>query len=142
MIDTEPSTPEAPDHLRTVAILAVSAGVTVAILVSVLSIGSWAYDHRRYSLHDGRLRRLVEQHPSWPRTEAGLRSEHGATLDAPREEDAFRRFAAGWSKARAEEIVAKRRRFPDVRVLAVRDMVYFLYVDDAGLLRDYVLVLH
>jgi len=61
-------------------------------------------------------------------------------MAVPASEADLRRFAAQWSPARSQEVVAKRQKWRDLRVFGVGDMVYFLYFDDQGVLRDYVLL--
>jgi hypothetical protein len=127
---------------RKAFVIAVGSLVGTGLLVGlVFSLGGWAYQHRRWSLHDGRLRRLLAEHPSADRVSRGILAEPGnVSIPTPDSEAELRALAARWSPARADEVVAKRRQWKEVRIFAVRDMVYFLYFDDEGKLRDYVLL--
>jgi hypothetical protein len=129
------------DRRKAFVIAAGSLGVTAVLVGLVFSLGGWAYQHRRWSLHDGRLRRLVAEHPSAERASKGILAEPGNwAIPAPTSDAELRDMAAQWSRARADEVVEKRRRWKDVRVFGVRDLVYFLYFDDEGKLQDYVLL--
>jgi hypothetical protein len=132
---------EPADRRKTLVIVAGSLGVTAVLLGLVLSLGGWAYNHRKWSLHDGRLRRLVAEHPSAERVTKGVLAEPGNWLmPTPATEAELREFAASLGPPRADEVVAKSRRWKEVRIFGVRDLVYFLYFDDEGKLQDYVLV--
>lgn len=129
------------DRGKAFVIAAGSLGGTAVLVGLVLSLGGWAYQHRRWSLHDGRLRRLVAEHPSADRVSRGILAEPGnVSIPTPDSEAELRALAARWSPARADEVVAKRRQWKELRIFGVRDMVYFLYFDDEGKLRDYVLL--
>jgi hypothetical protein len=127
---------------RKAFVIAAGSLVGTAVLVGlVFSLGGWAYQHRRWSLHDGRLRRLVAEHPSADRVSRGILAEAGnVSIPTPDSEAELRALAARWSRARADEVVARRRQWKELRIFAVRDTVYFLYFDDQGKLRDYVLL--
>ena len=128
------------DHRKTAVIVLGSIAGTGLVVGLVFSLGGWAYQHRRLTLHDGRLRRLVEQHPSADRASRGILAEPGNwEIPVPASDEELRRLASQWS-ARADEIVAKRRQGKGLRIFGVRDVVYFLYFDDEGKLRDYVLL--
>jgi hypothetical protein len=103
----------------------------------VLLLGSWAYNYRRLSLHEGRLTRLLEKHPTIAPVLAALRAEGGQLLDAPSGEPALRRAAARWAPGRAAEVVRKGSKWPQTRIVRVGDMIYFLYFDSDDVLRDF-----
>jgi len=129
------------DRRKALVIVAGSLGGTALLVGLVFSLGGWAYQHRRWSLHDGRLRRLVAEHPSESRVSRGVLAEPGNwPIATPVSDEDLRRLAAQWSPARADEVVAKRRRWKTLRIFGVRDVVYFLYFDDEDKLRDYVLL--
>lgn len=129
------------DHRKTLVIVVGSIAGTSVLVALVFSLGGWAYQHRRLTLHDGRLRRLVEQHPSADRASRGILAEPGNwEIPVPPSDEELRRLGSQWSPARADEIVAKRRQWKSLRIFGVRDVVYFLYFDDEGKLRDYVLL--
>jgi hypothetical protein len=126
------------DTRKVVFVVAGSLAVTGAIVVLVFSLAGWAYRHRDVSLHDGRLRRVVEQHPTRSQVSAGILAEPGnRALPTPASEEELRRLIDQYPRGRADQILAKRRRWRDMRVFDARDVVYFLYFDEAGALQDY-----
>jgi hypothetical protein len=115
-----------------------SVAATGAIVVLVFSLAGWAYRHRGTSLHDGRLRRVVEQHPTLAQVSEGILAEPGNwPIATPATEDDLRRLLAAYPRANADAILAKRKRWRDLRVFGVRDVAYFLFFDDRGTLQDY-----
>jgi len=115
-----------------------SLAVTGAIVVLVFSLAGWAYRHRGVSLHDGRLRKVVEQHPTIGQVSEGILAEPGnRALPTPASEEELRRLVARYPRGRADQILGKRRRWRLMRVFDARDVVYFLYFDEAGALQDY-----
>jgi hypothetical protein len=131
-----------PPERRRLA-LALGAGVIAAggLLTLVLTLGSLAYHHRRYTLHDGRLKRLVEKHPTASEVAQGILAEPGnRALAAPASEGDLRAWAARWPPARGEEVLAKRRRWPDIRLFEAGGLVYVLYFDAGERLQDYTLL--
>src|SRR5262245_21589523 len=118
------------DTRKTLLIVGGSLGGTAVIVGLVFSLAGWAYRHRGSSLHDGRLRRAVEQHPTVAQITEGLLDEPGTVaLATPASEVELRRLVSQWPGARGEEILSKRRRWSAVRLFAVGEMVYVLYFD-------------
>jgi hypothetical protein len=129
------------DRPKAFVIVAGSLAGTGLLVGLVFSLGGWAYQYRRWSLHDERLRRLVAEHPTADRVSRGILAEPGnVSIPVPGSEAELRALAARRSPARADEVVAKRRQWKELRIFGVRDTVYFLYFDDEGKLRDYVLL--
>ncbi|HLQ23462.1 MAG TPA: hypothetical protein VK132_09655 [Gemmatimonadales bacterium] len=129
------------DRRKGLVIAAGSLGGTALLVGLVFSLGGWAYQHRRSSLHDGRLRRLVAEHPSEDRVSRGILAESGNwPIATPASEAKLRQLVARWSPSGVDEVVAKSRKWNRVRVFGVRDVAYVLYFDDDGMLRDYVLL--
>ena len=84
------------DRRKTIVIAAGSLGVTALLVGLVFSLGGWAYQHRRSTLHDGRLRRLVAEHPSEDRVSRGILAEPGnGPIATPASEAELRQLAAG-----------------------------------------------
>jgi hypothetical protein len=126
------------DTRKVVFVVAGSLAVTGAIVVLVFSLAGWAYRHRDVSLHDGRLRRAVEQHPTMSQVSAGILAEPGnRALPTPASEEELRRLIDQYPRGRADQILAKRRRWRDLRLFEAHDVVYILYFDEAGALQDY-----
>ena len=126
------------DTRKVVFVVAGSLAVTGAIVVLVFSLAGWAYRHRDVSLHDGRLRKAVEQHPTIGQVSEGILAESGnRALPTPASEDELRRLIDQYPRGRVDQIVAKWRRWRDLRVFDARDVVYILYFDEKGALQDY-----
>jgi hypothetical protein len=126
------------DTRKVVFVAAGSLAVTGAIVVLVFSLAGWAYRHREASLHDGRLGKVLKEHPTIGRVSEGILAEPGnRALPTPASEDELRRLIDRYPRGRADQILAKRRRWPQLRVFDARDVVYFLYFDQAGALQDY-----
>jgi hypothetical protein len=126
------------DTRKAVFVVAGSLAVTGVIVAVVFSLAGWAYRHRDASLHDGRLRRAVEQHPTIGQVSEGILAEPGnRALPTPASAEELRRLLSRYPRGRADEIEAKRQRWRDLRVFEAGDVVYFLYFDEAGTLRDY-----
>ena len=129
------------DRGKQVAVAVGSLAATAGLLALTFSVGSWAYRHRRFTLHEGRLRRLVAEHPSFPAVSQALLADRGnGSIAIPSSDDDLRRFVAQSSPARSQEVVDKRRKWADLRAFGVGDMIYLLYFDDQGVLRDHVLL--
>ncbi|HYU44438.1 MAG TPA: hypothetical protein VEQ84_20000 [Vicinamibacteria bacterium] len=126
------------DTRKVVLVTAGSLAATGAILALVFSLAGWAYRHRGASLHDGRLRRAVEKHPTMGQVSEGILAEPGnRALPTPASEEELRRLVARYPRGRTDQIVVKWRKWRDLRVFDVGDVVYFLYFDEAGALQDY-----
>jgi len=126
------------DTRKTVIVMAGSVAVTGAIVVLVFSLAGWAYRHREITMHDRRLRTAVEAHPTIAQISQGILAEAGnRALPTPSSEEELRRLVAEYPRGEAEQILAKRRRWRDVRVFDARAVVYFLYFDETGTLQDY-----
>ena len=126
------------DTRKIVFVVAGSLAVTGAIVVLVFSLAGWAYRHRDVSLHDGRLRKAVEQHPTIGQVSEGILAESGnRALPTPASEDELRRLIDQYPRGRVDQIVAKRRKWRDLRLFEARDVVYILYFDEVGALQDY-----
>jgi len=103
-------------------------------------LGAWSFDFRRYSQHEGRLRRLVLQEPTRDRVERGLADEGSPLIEAPEGPAALEKVARSLGGRKAGEVLTKGRRWPTTRVFRAGDMLYFLYFDRDDVLRDYTCV--
>jgi hypothetical protein len=121
-------------------VIAGSVIVASLALYGAFCLGAWAFDVRRFTTHNNRLRRLVEQHPSMDRVTRGLQDEGSRLVAAPATEEDLRRVVAERGKDRGSDILEKGRRYAKTRVHLAGDVVYFLFYDDKDVLRDYVFV--
>lgn len=114
--------------------------VTAASLGLALFLGGWGFDQRRFSLHEGRLRRLLEKEPRLEQVVAGLHAEQSPAIGMARGEAELTRLAERWGGARRTLVLEKGKRWPEVHVFEATDMLYFLYFDKDGVLRDFLCV--
>jgi hypothetical protein len=121
-------------------ILAGAFTVTVATLALALLAGSWAFDYRRYSQHEGRMRRVLQQQPSIWQVTAGLEDEGASVLSAPETAEELEEAIAAHGGGQAEDLREKARRWGHLRVFRAADMLYFVFYDDDGVMRDFACV--
>jgi hypothetical protein len=138
LLDPEAVAPVHEGPARRAVILAVAAAVTALLAVLALLLGAWGFDFRRYSQHSGRLQRLLQHQPTLEQVVAALQDEGSPLLAAPDDEPSLRAQAARRGGDKATEVLARGRRWRHTRVFLAGDMVYFIYFDDAGVMRDFV----
>ena len=136
----EPSNPDARSPLKRGWIFAGALLLTGTACALAFWLGAWSFDFRRYSQHEGRLRRLVLQEPTRDRVERGLADEGSPLVEAPEGSAALEKVARSLGGRKAEEVLTKGRRWPTTRVFRAGDMLYFLYFDRDDVLRDYTCV--
>ena len=117
-----------------------AAVVSLAALALVLLLGAWAYDIRRLSLHEGRLKNLVDKKPTVSVASQGLTNEGWTTLAAEVEDATLRRLFGEEPPPRVAEVRAKRTQWPMARVFAHDDLVYVLYFNADGTAADFSLI--
>lgn len=103
-------------------------------------IGAWGFGFRRFSQHEGRLRRLLPLQPTLERVVKGLNDEGSRLVAAPETAEALERVVAERGSRRAAEIRAKAARYRHTRVFLAGDMVYFVFFDEARVMRDFTCV--
>ena len=121
-------------------IVALALVVTLGALALAMLLGSASFDFRRYTIHRQRLQKVLREAPSADRLTRGLADEGTpllAVLASPAEVE---REAAARGGAMAAEIREKGGRYPQTRVYRAGDMLYFVYFDAAGLMRDFTCV--
>jgi hypothetical protein len=136
----EPSNPDARSPLKRGWIFAGALLLTAMACAFAFWLGAWGFDFRRYSQHEGRLRRLVLQEPTRDRVERGLADEGSPLIEAPEGPAALEKLARSLGGRKAAEVLTKGRRWPTTRVFRAGDMLYFLYFDHDDVLRDYTCV--
>ena len=120
--------------------LAGALAATLAILTLAFWLGSASFDMRRYRLHYQRLAKVMQEKPDSDRLTRGLEAEGSrlaATAKSAAEEE---RLASERGKERLAEIRDKAARYPELRLYEASDMLYFIYFDEAGVMRDFTLV--
>lgn len=95
---------------------------------------------RRYRLHHERLAKVMRERPDADRLTRGLEAE-GSPLVVTAESAADKeRVARERGAARLAEIREKAARHPELRVYQAGDMLYFVYFDANGVMRDFTCV--
>ena len=121
-------------------VLAGAAILTAAGLAGALWLGSWAFEVRRYTTHNGRLERLLAKKPALELVVQAL-EEEGTPLLAEADTEADLLAVAGRLGAdRQAEVVSKGQRWPRTRVFRAADMRYFIYFDAEGVMRGFTCV--
>jgi hypothetical protein len=133
---------QAPDRpaLRRTLILTGAAVVSLAALALALLLGAWAFEFRRLSLHEGRLKRLVEARPTVSVASRGLTNEGWTAVAAEAGDATLARLFADDAPPRVAEVRAKRERWPTTRVFTNGDLVYVLYFGPDGKVADFSLI--
>src|SRR6476619_2013281 len=102
------------DTRKVILVVAGSLAVTSTIVILVFSLAGWAYRHRGASLHDTRLRKAVEKHPTMSQISQGILAEQGhRSLPTPASEEELRRLLIQYPRGQADQILAKRRTWRD-----------------------------
>jgi len=121
-------------------VLASSLAASAMLFGIAFWLGAAYFQVRRVSTHATRLEHLLQNAPTLEQVTEGLRLEQSPLLAAPVGEAALRDAAARWGREKRSEVMAKGQRWPKTRVFRAGDMIYFLYFDAAGVLRDYLYV--
>jgi hypothetical protein len=121
-------------------VVASSLAASATLFGIAFWLGAAYFEVRRVSTHATRLEHLLQKAPTLEQVTEGLRMEESPLLGSPAGEPALREAAVRWGREKQGEVVAKGRRWPKTRVFRAGDMIYFLYFDEAGVLRDYLYV--
>jgi hypothetical protein len=114
--------------------------VTLGALALALWLGAASFDARRYDQHRRRLARVMREQPTADRLTRGLEAEGSrlvATAATPEEKE---RIAEARGGPLAGEIRQKAARQLELRVYEAGDMLYFVYFDGDGVMRDFTCV--
>lgn len=126
--------------MKRLLILVGALAATSAALALALLLGSWALNTHRYIEHQDRLRRVLVQQPTMERVVKALEDEGSPLIAAPATAEEIETVIAERGGAKAAELRAKARRWPRLRVFRAADMVYFIYFDGEGIMRDFTCV--
>ena len=121
-------------------ILAGALAVTIGALALAFWLGSASFDVRRYGQHNGRLAKVMLERPSADRLTRGLAAEGTSLLLTALTAEDKEHAAATRGAARLAEIREKAARHPELRVYLAGDMLYFIYFDREGVMRDFTCV--
>ncbi len=114
--------------------------MTLGALALALWLGAASFDARRYDQHRRRLARVMREQPTADRLTRGLEAEGSrlvATAATPEEKE---RLAEARGGPLAGEIRQKAARQLELRVYEAGDMLYFVYFDGDGVMRDFTCV--
>jgi hypothetical protein len=128
---------EDQDRVKRLVVLAGSLGLTALFAYLAFFLGAWAFDTRRSIQHEGRLSRLLPQQPKLDQVVQGLADEGSPLIGSAESPAELERLAARWGGAKLNEVLEKGRRWPRTRVFLAGDMVYFIYFDANGVMRDF-----
>jgi hypothetical protein len=121
-------------------ILAGAFAATTATLALALLAGSWAFNYRRYAQHERRLQRALQQQPTIGQLTAGLAEEGASILSSPKTPEELENIIVALGGKRAEGLREKAQRWGHLRVFRAADMLYFIFYDDEGVMRDFACV--
>jgi len=114
--------------------------VTLATLALALLLGAAGFDFRRFAQHQGRLAKVMREQPTADRLTRGLADEGTILIAVARTPQDVEREASTRGGKKAAEIREKAARSAETRVYQTADMLYFIYFDKDGVMRDFTLV--
>lgn len=125
---------------RTWILLGALAVTLVALSVALL-LGSLGFNYHRKLEHEELLRAVMARQPTAARLTEWLAQVKGAPqLAAPGSRAEVERLISTRGAARLEELRAKAARYPQLRVYRAADMLYFVFFDADGVMRDFTCV--
>ena len=124
---------------RRAVVLGFAAAVTIGGLGAALYVGRLGYDVRRNNMHDSRLKNILVQTPTVYQVTEGLKEKAPLALVVEGQVD-LEQALSQWGADKVDEIRDKAGDWPQLRVYAAGDMMYFIYFDEGNVMRDYVYV--
>lgn len=123
-------------------LVVVAGSVTVSVVLAGLAfmLGAWGFDARRYVQHRKLLENMLKKSPRVEQVVQGLADYGSSLIAAPTGQADQARLARDLAGPRAGEVLEKARRWPQVRVFRNDDMIYFIFFDGEGVMRDFVYV--
>jgi hypothetical protein len=115
--------------------------VTLAALSLAMLTGSLAFHYHRNMEHEVLLKAVLARNPSAEALTLWLQKVKAAPLVAsPQTREETARVVAEHAGSKAPEVRAKATRYPQMRVYQAADMLYFIYFDENGVMRDFTCV--
>ena len=141
MLDALTRITEENETKKKILAFGVTAGLILAIigLVIALYLGTVGYDVRRTLLHEARLKGVLQEEPTLYQVTVGLR-EKAPLVASPRSQEELEEWIARYGDQKKAEILEKGNEWPVTRIFDAGDMIYFIFFDEAGVMRDYALV--
>jgi len=121
-------------------ILAGAAAVTLGALTLAMLLGSASFDFRRFTQHQRRLQKVMREQPTADRLTRGFADEGTVLLAVASTRGEVEREASARGGTKATEIREKGARHAETRVYQTADMLYFIYFDAEGVMRDFTCV--
>jgi hypothetical protein len=121
-------------------ILAGALAVTLGALTLAMLLGSASFDFRRYTVHRQRLQKVLREQPTADRLTRGLADEGTTLLAVARTHEEVERVASLRGGKSTGEIREKGARHAETRVYQSGDMLYFVFFDEGGVMRDFTCV--
>jgi hypothetical protein len=121
-------------------IAAGALAVTLGSLTLAMLLGSASFDFRRYTVHERRMQKVLREQPTADRLTRGLADEGTAQIAVARTREEVEREASARGGRKASEIREKGARHVETRVYQAGDMLYFVYFDGDGVMRDFTCV--
>ena len=114
--------------------------VTLATLTLAMMLGSASFDFRRYTVHQRLMQKVLREAPSADRLTRGLADEGTTLLAVLAAKADVEREALARGREKADEVREKGGRHAETRIYQAGDMLYFVYFDGDGLMRDFTCV--
>ena len=121
-------------------VLAASVAITTGVAYLAFLLGAWGFNTRRYSQHERRLHKLLVAAPRMDQVVQAFEEEGSRLVASASGAEEVRRVAAERAGEQASAINQKGARWAQTRVFAAGDMLYFVFFDEAGVMRDFALV--
>jgi len=118
-----------------VAAIAALAAIAVVVLVRVLFVGAQRYQRQEFDEHRRYLQALLAKNPSVAQVETAI-GEEPIRVVTPADATAISHV---WTDSRNDpaEIEAKVSKWLETRVYRKSPMLYFIYFDSQGVMRDF-----
>jgi hypothetical protein len=113
--------------------------VAIGGLATALVLGTIGYDIRRSNMHEARLKGILVQKPTVYQVTEGLKEKAPLVSIVETPED-LQQALDRWGGGNREEILDRAKRYPQLRIFAAGDMVYFIFFDSGSIMRDYIYV--
>jgi hypothetical protein len=127
--------------MRRIWILVGALAVSLVTVAVALYLGSLAFDYHRRLEHEDLLREVVARQWTAERLTQWLDHVRSAPLVAVLQSPAdLEREVLTRGGRKAAEIREKAERHAQVRIYEAADMVYFVFFDDEGVMRDFTCV--
>ncbi len=127
--------------MRRTWILLGALAVTLVALSVALLLGTLGFNYHRKLEHEELLRAVMARRPTAAQLTDWLASVKGAPLLAsPASRSEVEGVITTRGAAKAEELRAKAGRYPQLRVYRASDMLYFVFFDAHGVMRDFTCV--